>query len=67
MTMEHQQNPTWPGLQTVRPIGCGSFGTVYEIQQKLGQHTSYAALKVIRIPQKDSEISVLREDGYDDQ
>lgn len=65
--MEHQQNPTWPGWQTVRPIGSGSFGTVYEIQQKLRQHTSYAALKVIRIPQKDSEISALREDGYDDQ
>lgn len=49
----------WPGWETVRVIGKGGFGTVYEIE-KDGEK---AALKKISIPQSDSEIQVMYSDG----
>ena len=57
--------PQWPGWETVRRIGSGSHGTVYEIQQTMLGHTERAALKVIRIPRDDSDIDKLLSDGYD--
>ncbi len=56
----------WPGWETVRVIGHGSFGAVYEIQRDVFRKKEKAALKVISIPQHDSDINSLRNDGYDD-
>lgn len=61
-------NVGWPGWQTVRLIGRGSFGAVYEIQRKTtGTHTEHAALKVISLPKSSEEIEELRLDGYTGQ
>ena len=59
--------PIWPGWKTVRLIGRGSFGTVYEIQRDMLGETEKAALKVISIPQNDSDIGEMYSDGYDDE
>jgi len=55
----------WPGWETVRIIGRGSFGTVYEIRREVFGHTETAALKVISIPESAEELEELRNEGYD--
>jgi len=55
----------WPGWETVRMLGRGSFGTVYEIERDIFGHKEKAALKVISIPQSYSDIEELLCDGYD--
>ena len=57
----------WPGWETVRLIGRGSFGAVYEIQRKVFDDTEKAALKMITIPQNISDIEEMHGDGYDDE
>ncbi len=56
----------WPGWETARVIGRGSFGTVYEIERDVFGQKEKAALKVITIPQSTSDIDELRSNGYDD-
>ena len=58
--------PVWPGWETVRLIGRGSFGAVYEIKRDVFGHTEEAALKHITIPQNDSDIEDLYDSGYDE-
>ena len=62
-----EQYPGWPGWQTVRLIGRGSFGSVYEIERDVvgDGDVEKAALKHISIPQSDSEIDELRSEGLD--
>ena len=60
-------NVTWPGWETVRLIGRGSFGAVYEIERDVLGEREKAALKVISIPQNESDISEMYSDGYDDE
>ena len=63
-------NSYWPGWETTRLIGRGSFGAVYEIQRKLFEdddEAEKAALKVISIPQNDSDIEEMYSDGYDEE
>ena len=57
----------WPGWRTVRKIGTGSFGTVYEIERDVFGEQEKAALKVITIPRNQNEVEELRSDGYDDE
>ena len=57
----------WPGWETVREIGKGSFGAVYEIQKDVLGMTDKAALKVITIPKDKSDIEELYSDGYDEK
>jgi len=57
----------WPGWETVRLIGRGSFGAVYEIQRKVFDDVEKAALKVISIPQNDSDLDEMYSDGYDSE
>ena len=64
--MNEIPNNLWPGWETVRSIGRGSFGAVYEIQRTIRGRTEHAALKVLSIPQHESEVEELRADGYDD-
>lgn len=60
-------NVSWPGWETVRLIGRGSFGAVYEIQRDVLGDIEKAALKVISIPQNASDIEEMYSDGYDDE
>ena len=57
----------WPGWETVRQIGRGSFGAVYEIERNVFGHKEKAALKIITIPQDASDIDELLSDGYDEE
>ena len=56
-----------PGWNTIREIGHGSFGDVYEIQRNVGVELEKAALKVISIPQSSSEIEELYNSGCDSE
>ena len=70
MFMEQNDKITWPGWKTVDLIGRGSFGAVYEIERKLfddDEEPERAALKVISIPQNDSDIEEMYNDGYDEE
>jgi len=57
----------WPGWETGRIIGRGSYGTVYEIHRQIGGRSEQAALKVISIPSDESEIRELQIEGYDNE
>ena len=57
----------WKGWETVGVLGRGSFGTVYEIRKTRRDGVEHAAVKVITIPQRQSEVEELRVRGYDDQ
>ena len=65
--MDDSEKVLWPGWETVRLIGKGSFGAVYEIERDVFGHKEKAALKMISIPQNDSEIDELISDGYDEK
>ena len=65
--MEDLAKVSWPGWETVKMIGRGSFGTVYEIQRTLFTDTEKAALKVISIPQNGCDVEEMYNDGYDDE
>lgn len=66
MSMD-KQNVSWPGWETVRLIGRGSFGAVYEIQRDIFGDIEKAALKVISIPQNAGDIDEMYSDGYDEE
>ena len=57
----------WPGWDTVRVIGHGSFGAVYEIRRNTLGYTESAAVKIISIPNNPREVEELRRNGYDDE
>ena len=63
---ETDKKVLWPGWETVRLIGRGSFGSVYEIERDVFGHKEQAALKVLRIPQHESDIEELYDSGYDE-
>ena len=66
--MTELQKAPWSDWETVRLIGRGSFGTVYEIQRKLvDEDTESAALKVITIPQNPGDVEEMYSEGYDDE
>ena len=64
---EIDNKATWPGWETVRLIGRGNYGAVYEIERDMLGEKEKAALKVISIPQNDSDIGEMYSDGYDDE
>ena len=64
-SMAENRFPIWHDWKTLRVLGRGGFGAVYEIERDVFGHREKAALKVITIPQSDSEINELRSDGYD--
>ena len=59
--------PQWPGWETVRKLGTGSFGAVYEIERDIFGHKEKAALKTITIPHDESDLEELYSNGYDDE
>ena len=54
---------TWPGWECVGPLGAGAFGKVYEIQKEESGKIYKAALKVISIPQDESDIESAYSEG----
>ena len=60
------QRELWPGWETVRLLGRGSFGAVYEIRREVFGETERAALKLITLPQNDSEIKEMRSEGHEE-
>ena len=54
----------WPEWQIIKQIGRGSYGVVYEAIRTDHNIESHAAIKVITIPQNESEIDSLRSEGY---
>ena len=54
----------YPDWETVRPLGRGNFGSVYEIQRTVEGKTEKAALKVISIPQNETTVEDMYNDGY---
>ena len=65
--MTDEQKMKWPGWETIQLIGRGSFGEVYEIRRDVFGDLEKAALKVISIPQNESDIDELYSDGYDEE
>jgi serine/threonine protein kinase len=63
--MDTQNKIIWPGWETVRVIGRGSFGTVYEIRRDILGDIERAALKHISIPVSEEEIISLQSEGMD--
>ncbi len=56
----------WPEWEFVKQIGRGAYGTVYEAVRHDEFHVeSRAAIKVISIPQDESELDTLRTEGMD--
>ena len=55
--------PVVPGWETVREIGRGGYGAVYEIRREIGGVTDSAALKHISIPRSVSDVDTLRSEG----
>lgn len=56
----------WPEWQVVAQIGEGSYGKVYQAVRNEHDMISNAAIKVISIPQNESEIDSLHNEGLDD-
>ena len=65
--MNDVQRVSWPGWETVGLIGRGNFGAVYEIQRNVLGNIEKEALKVISIPQNESDIDEMYSNGYDDE
>ena len=59
--------PGWPGWETVRLIGRGSFGAVYEIKRDVFGDLEKCALKHISVPQADGEIREMLSEGLDEE
>jgi len=63
---EKNNYPVWPGWETVRLLGRGGSGAVYEIRRDIFGETETCAMKLISIPQNESETDELRSEGYTD-
>lgn len=57
----------WPGWDTVRVLGSGGFGKVYEICKADDTGGYHSALKVISIPASPDEYQYYKDDGYDNE
>ena len=57
----------WPGWTAVRTLGRGSFGAVYEIHRYMRSNLERAALKILRVPENESESEQLRFRGMSQQ
>lgn len=55
----------WSEWRIVRKLGKGGFGAVYEIERDIYGAKEKAALKIISIPEDESQIEADYSDGYD--
>ncbi|MCR5789638.1 MAG: protein kinase [Lachnospiraceae bacterium] len=63
MTTEEMLSGIWPEWKLIRQLGKGSYGAVYEAVRNDYAMESKSAIKVIDIPQDESEVDSLRADG----
>jgi len=56
----------WPEWKVTEKLGEGSFGKVYKIVKEGRGVASTAAVKVLSIPQNDSDLASLRAEGFGD-
>ena len=66
-TVLEKDVPTLPGWKTVKRLGGGSFGAVYEIHRDVAGSVEKAAMKLISIPRDRDEIQRLYSEGYNSQ
>ena len=57
----------WPGWSAVRLLGKGGFGAVYEIHRNIRGILEKAAMKVLRVPDSDTEIARIQFQGMSHQ
>jgi len=55
----------WPEWEAVESLGSGTFGEVYRAERRTHGVVSYAAVKIVHIPDDDAAISSLRGEGLD--
>ena len=67
MEIKNVSQPIFGRWYIDEELGSGSYGTVYKIKRENFGKTYYSALKVIQIPQNDSEIQAIRNELSDDQ
>jgi serine/threonine protein kinase len=66
MTDIKQYEPLWGSWYVDKLIGEGSFGKVYRVKKEEFGRTYYSAVKIISIPQSDSDLRQLKNEGLDD-
>lgn len=62
----NQIEKVWPQWHVDKPIGRGSYGTVYKCYREVNNKTEYCAIKVISIPQDDIELTSIHHEGMTD-
>ncbi|MDO5703324.1 MAG: protein kinase, partial [Lachnospiraceae bacterium] len=63
-----QKGDHWRDWEIIELLGSGSFGKVYRIRRSgFDGFTEESALKVIRIPQNDSDYQLMLKDGMDEK
>ena len=60
-------NKIWPAWHEVELIGRGAFGQVYKVRREELGEVFYSAVKVISIPQDESEVQEMLEEGHTSQ
>lgn len=66
MDEENLLSGIWPEWKIIEFIGSGSYGSVYKAVRDEFSIKSFSAIKIISVPQNESEIIELRVEGYDD-
>ena len=57
----------WPKWKAVEEIGYGAFGKVYKAERVLSDKSIYSAIKVIELPNSQSEIEQLKLNGFSEE
>ena len=67
ITYYKKYEPVFGSWKIVREIGEGSYGKVFEIEREDFGYTYKAALKAVTIPQSQSEVETIMDDGMDSE
>lgn len=63
--LEEKLAGVWPEWQIETQLGKGSYGSVFKAVRRDNNVESYSAIKVISIPNDESEVDTLRSEGID--
>ena len=61
-----KHEPLWGAWYVDSLIGEGSFGKVYKVRREEFSNTYYSAVKIITIPQNNTDLRQLEDEGMDD-